>query len=254
MLAAAIRASLIEADEHQASSSSQNGKPQPRPGDQRHSSASTQESKTQHSSDQAQSGSSKQGVGNQQADKQQNRTSPQQSQSPFGATQPGSISKPPRNHLPSSRSAAALFSMDQGPSLAPGPHQQGSPQNPKQQGSPNGCSSSASQQQHAHHGRLESEMQKIDLQAGPSKQAEQGSSALPSEQPSLHQSQSQPALANSVGMSAPSQDTRRQSRDSGQDGQFGNRMGAKQGSPEHQEHGSQKHQHRPRSALQSSGK
>ena len=245
MLAAAIRASLIDADEHQASSSSQDGKPQQRTDDQRHSSSSTQESKTQHSSDQAQSGNPKQELGNQQGDMQQNRTSPQQRQSPFGSTQPGSISKPPRNHLPSSRSAAALFSMDQGPPLAPGPHQQGLP---------NGFSSSAIQQQRLHHGRLAPEPQKIDLQAGPSTQAEQGSSAPSLVQSSLHQSQSQPALANSVGMSASSQDTRRQSFDSGQDGQFGGHVGAKQESSEHQEQGGQKQQHRPRSALQSSGK
>lgn len=254
MLAAAIRASLIEADEQHASSSAQDDTA-PSSMTQPHASSSAQDNKPmttgQHEtrspvsdsrrhdrSEQQQPSSSRQAAETQQRNSE---SSPlPDGERTHQSSSSSSSQKPPRQSFRNSHSAAALYSLDHEPNAATGSGQQSSR---------NGYSSSLSQQQQAQRDQLASDLRKISLQAGSAQAV--GSSKQPAQRMHLlHQTHTQPAADVGHGSSTASQVMRQQYLGRGQNEHHGDQ----QQSPVQQDRGSVKQQHSPRSALQPSGK
>lgn len=258
MLAAAIRASLIEADQHQASSSAQDSRPHHSTGEQHaNSSPDVDESQrrsnhqhqtnspafsdnSHHRADNRQPSTSGQAAGTQQPDRHSGQKS---DAAPQNQSSSGSSHKPPRQHLPVSRSTSALHSLEQQQSSA----SVVSSQQPTQ----NGYRGVPTPQQQAQQDQLVSDLRKLSSQAGanqasvPHKQSALGVSDGLQGQHALHQSQSQPSLLDGDSLSSPSQSPQQQT---------GEHHNAQQASPGQQEHGSQKQRHGSKSALQMSGK
>lgn len=266
MLAAAIRASLIEADEQHANSSAKNNDPQHEMRGQLGSSSSAQ-SERHHTTGQKQPTNSVESGKRQQVDEQESDSLRQPGQSPFGASQSicSSGSKPPRNSMSNSRSAAAFYNLDQEPDLPAEPQRCALPAGPHQQALPDGLSPPDGHQQQAQLGTVTDHLHNMGLQAGSNGLSGQSNSNQLFSQHAMHQSQSQPSLGksqdtahasqyvqhHSLGKRHDEQQEQEEGRVVPQEGQQGGQQEDRQGSAGHRDTDNQRS---PRSASQLSGK
>ena len=279
MLAAAIRASLIEAGEQHVGSSAQHKDPQHGTHDAQHEtheqlqSTRSAQSDRQHMTVQKDPTSSVDLGSSQQVDEQASNRFRQHGQSSFGASHVqsshGSSSKPPRSSMPNSRSAAAFYNLDQEPDLPADPRQHALPAGPHQHAlpaglhQPDGISPSAGHKQQVKLDAARGLLQNMDLQAGSNGLSGQPNLDQLSGQHAMHQSQSQPSLGKSQDTAHANHFVRhhssghRQGEQQGygggtlQEGQPRGPQGVREGSTDHQDAGSQRS---PRSASQLSGK